>query len=80
MLNRTGVNRAGPVLGVSNLFTTGIGQAELAHEVIWSDVVVMAARLFPGPPLVGHEVGQDLPAAIAVGFRTVGPLRVWIRG
>jgi len=73
------LNRTGRVIGVSNLFSTGAG-TEHALEVIWSDVVVVAARLFPGAPLVGYETAQDLPPAIEAGFRSVGPLRVWIRG
>jgi len=74
------LNRTGPVIGVSNLFTTASGRAELIPGAIWRDVVVVAAKLFPGAPLVGYEVAQDLPPAIEAGFRTVGPLRVWIRG
>ena len=73
------LNRTGQVVGVSNLFTTAAGRAELALEAVWSDVVVVAAKLFPGAPLAGYEAAQDLPPAIDAGFRTVGPLRVWIR-
>jgi hypothetical protein len=27
----------------------------------------------------GYEAAQDLPPAIEPGFRTVGPLRVWVK-
>lgn len=64
------VNRSGPVLGVSNVFA-----ATVEPEQVWRAVV---AR-FPDTPLVGYESGDDLRLAAQVGFRTVGPLRIWLR-
>jgi len=33
-----------------------------------------------GAPIVGYEHGEALRAAVAVGFRSLGPLAVWVRG
>ncbi|MFF5972120.1 hypothetical protein ACFY7C_11430 [Streptomyces sp. NPDC012769] len=59
------------VTGVSNLFTTpGI---PLSHA--WAGALTTAA---PDRPVVGYESGDELDAALAEGFETVGPLRVWL--
>lgn len=62
------LNDAGGAVGVSNLF----GDA-------WPAVVDTANVLFPERTLVGYESGEDLDAALRVGFRSLGPLRVWLR-
>ena len=64
----------GDLVGLSNLFgpSTTLVQA-LASSVGY------AARAFPGCPIVGYESGARLQAAMACGFRPLGPLRVWIR-
>ena len=67
-------NQTGDVVGLSNVFAP----AEDAVAV-WAGVVAYAASLFPGRPLVGYERGDDLALAQVVGFRAVGPLRVWAR-
>jgi hypothetical protein len=33
----------------------------------------------PDLPLVGYEIGEDLSAAHRAGFRSIGPLRVWLK-
>jgi hypothetical protein len=68
------LNRSGGVVGVSNVFA---GSADLI--TLWSDLVVVAARTYPGFDLVGYELGADLQAALAVGFVGIGQLRVWMR-
>jgi hypothetical protein len=68
------LNRSGGVVGVSNVFA---GSADLI--TLWSDLVVVAARTYPGFDLVGYELGADLQAALAVGFAGIGQLRVWMR-
>gem|GEM_PF-6650955 len=40
------------------------------------DIAVQAA--YPGLPVVGYERGADLAAMRALGFRSLGSLRVWI--
>ncbi len=72
------LNRSGSVVGVSNLFTSAAGRAAAEPGAIWGDVVAVAATLFPGSPLVGYEKADDLGPAVDAGFRTVGPLRVWL--
>ncbi|MFC7548155.1 hypothetical protein [Plantactinospora sp. GCM10030261] len=64
------VNRTGSVVGVSNVFAV-----TATPDEVWSAVV---ARL-PDVPLVGYESGADLEPAERVGFRRLGPLRVWLR-
>jgi hypothetical protein len=36
--------------------------------------------IFPGTALVGYEHGDDLVAMLALGFTTLGPLRIWELG
>ncbi|WP_241562207.1 hypothetical protein [Streptomyces hoynatensis] len=69
------LNRGAGVVGVSNLFASG-GTDPAA---VWSATVAAAARHFPGLPLVGYEQGDALHEALACGFATLGPLRVWLR-
>jgi hypothetical protein len=69
-----GLNRSGAVVGVSNVFA---GSADLV--TVWSDLIVVVARTYPGFDLVGYELGTDLQAALGAGFACIGPLRVWMR-
>ncbi|MEV6328850.1 hypothetical protein [Streptomyces sp. NPDC051909] len=59
------------VTGVSNLFTAD----GVPPSYAWSGALAAAA---PGLPVVGYESGDDLEAALAEGFETLGPLRVWL--
>lgn len=60
-------------VGVSNLFGSGV-----SPDLVWADVSALAAATFPGLPVVGYESGEDLRPALAAGFRSLGPLRVWL--
>lgn len=66
------LTRSAEVVGVSNLFARpGLDP--------WTGCLASAAAMFPGATLVGYESGPDLAAALAHGFETVGPLKVWMR-
>ncbi|MEV0650751.1 hypothetical protein AB0I28_36405 [Phytomonospora sp. NPDC050363] len=62
------LNRGGGAVGVSNVFGDGLAGATRA-----------SADLLGATALVGYESGDDLDAALRVGFRSLGPLRVWLR-
>jgi hypothetical protein len=68
------LNRGSEVVGLSNLFGC------IDMEMVWRNLVAMAAEVFPGLPLVGYERGHDLAVAHQTGFETVGLLRVWKLG
>ncbi len=69
-------NRTGDVVGLSNVFGPSVGASEL-----WSGAARAASEVFdPGLPLVGYERGIDLSHAGAVGFESVGHLRVYVLG
>ncbi|MEU7847802.1 hypothetical protein AB0B74_17745 [Micromonospora parva] len=57
--------------GVSNLFA----RTGTAHDV-WRAVCATV----PDAPLVGYETTEDLSPALAAGFTTAGPLRIWSHG
>jgi hypothetical protein len=60
------------VVGVSNIFLP----AENGER--WRAALLGAAEaVFPGLPLVGYEHGADLRAMQALGFESLGGLRVW---
>lgn len=67
------LNRSERVVGVSNLFTS-TGDPDGA----WSRCVDEASARFPDLAIVGYESGAMLDAASRAGFRSMGPLRVWI--
>ena len=66
-------NLTGPVVGVSNVFATRIGEDEA-----WAAIPAAVNAVFPAAVLVGYEHGIGLRAAIAAGFSDLGPLRVWL--
>ena len=68
------LNRGTAVVGVSNLFATGVDPA-----LVWAGAAALGAETFPGLPLVGYEGGADLVQAQRAGFTSLGPLRIWIR-
>jgi hypothetical protein len=70
------LNRTAEVVGVSNLFAVD----DRDINAVWASAITAAADLFPGLSLVGYEHGDDLAPALATGFATLGPLRVWVRG
>lgn len=62
------LSRNGDVAGVSNVFGGGL-----------AGTIRTAADLLGAGSLVGYESGEDLDAALALGFRSLGRLRVWLR-
>jgi hypothetical protein len=69
------LNHGRGLVGLSNLFAVD----EHDMPAVWSSSIAAAASHFPGLPLVGYEHGDDLAHALAAGFTTLGPLRVWLR-
>jgi hypothetical protein len=69
------VNRSESVVGVSNVFVSTVDLADA-----WSALVDEVTGRFPGLAIVGYESGAALEVAGRAGFRSVGPLRVWIKG
>ena len=68
------LNRGAGVVGLSNVFTS-----DESASAVWNGLVSEAAAIFPDQSLVGYERDTDLSTAKAVGFDTIGPLRVWSR-
>jgi hypothetical protein len=60
------------VIGISNFFARDAATS-------WASCLAFAGSLFPASTFVGYESGDGLAAARRHGFKTVGPLRVWIR-
>ena len=68
-------NRSKPKLvGLSNVFTT-----EDDSDRAWSGVLAYVDAALLGSAVVGYEAGTDLTVALGQGFRSVGPLRIWLR-
>ena len=65
-------NRSDGVVGWSNFFAPAAEILELAKK----SLATIAAE-FPGSPIVGYEHGAELRNARALGFESLGPLRVW---
>ena len=65
------------VVGLSNVFSTEAATGGPAQA--WTDAPAAVAHHWPGLPVVGYEHGEDLDAALAQGFDTLGPLKVWVR-
>jgi hypothetical protein len=66
--------RAADVVGLSNV----VADPEDAVAV-FRDLAALAARTFPGLPLVGYESGNELRAATNAGFEAGDALRIWVR-
>jgi hypothetical protein len=64
----------GRVAGVSNVFVPAREGERFRAGCIGG---VMDA--FPGLPLVGYEAGDDLAGMQDLGFKALGPLRVWVK-
>jgi len=62
------------VVGFSNFFAPDSGR-----ERYRSEAVALVANFAKGNPLVGYDRGAELEGLQALGFRRVGPLRVWVR-
>jgi len=65
-------NRSDGVVGWSNFFAPAAEMLDRARESL-----ATIAAVFPGSPIVGYEQGAELRNAHALGFESLGPLRVW---
>jgi hypothetical protein len=65
-------NRSDGVVGWSNFFAPAAEILDRAKESL-----ATIAAVFPGSPIVGYEHGAELRNAHALGFESLGPLRVW---
>jgi hypothetical protein len=61
------------VVGFSNFFAPDSGRDRYRSEA-----VALVADFAKGDPLVGYDRGPELEGLQALGFRCVGPLRVWL--
>lgn len=68
------VTHADSVVGISNLFLPPSGSRDVR-----AGCVAHVQSLFPHLPLVGYEGGHDLAEMLALGFESVGPVRIWVR-
>jgi hypothetical protein len=66
-------NRSDDVVGWSNFFAPATEMFDLAGASL-----ATIGLEFPSLPIVGYEHGDDLRNAHALGFESIGPLRVWI--
>jgi hypothetical protein len=66
-------NRSDVVVGLSNFFAPANEALTYAAES-----VVAIGEAFPALSIVGYEQGDELRNAQALGFESLGPLRVWI--
>jgi hypothetical protein len=64
---------SGPVVGISNIVLPAVDP-----EQYRAGAVTAVRDAFPGLPMVGYERGDDLKTMGALGFGSLGPLRVWI--
>jgi hypothetical protein len=48
-------------------------------DQLWNDLGAFSAQEFPSCPMVGYERGDALNAAVAMGFKVLAPLRVWLQ-
>jgi hypothetical protein len=64
---------SGPVVGISNIVLT---DGDLRTD--GAGVIAAVQDAFPDLPMVGYERGDDLTTMMALGFRSMGPLRVWV--
>jgi len=68
----------------SNAVTVAATGAEAQVRVIgdpkadFAAAAAVVAGLAPGRPVVGYESGDILDTTVALGFRTVGFLRIWL--
>jgi hypothetical protein len=69
ILNRDSFN----IVGLSNFFVT-----EASRDRYLAAAVDQAIEFARGSMLVGYDRGEDLMRMCACGFRSAGPLRVWV--
>lgn len=63
---------------IGNLSDGCVGISNVRGDDVWEDAVAAISAHWPGLPLVGYETADTLPAAHAAGFRSIGPLRIWM--
>ena len=63
------VNQSSDCVGLTNIFGGS-----------YEDALACALSVANGKPIVGYERGEFLAEALSVGYRTVGPLNIWIVG
>jgi len=66
------VNRSEGAIGISNVFHGG-------DQIALAALVSAARSHAPDLPIVGYESGDDRAPFHALGFESIGKLRVWIR-
>ena len=62
------------MVGVSNLSSV---VADL--DGAWGSCLDAISVRFPGLDVVGYESDEMLDAAHRAGFRSIGPLRIWVK-
>jgi len=67
-------NRTEKAVGLSNFFVHGKMGGSLRAECMEA-----AADAFPNLPLIGYEAGQNLVESHALGFSSLGSLRIWLK-
>jgi hypothetical protein len=67
------LNTSSEVVGISNVFADS-----QAASPDWAGCLALTGTLFPELTPVGYESGAALDAARVHGFKTAGPLRVWV--
>ncbi len=63
--SRAVINHSGDAIGVSDV-----------EGPAWAWVLAAISEIWPGLPVVGYE--QDVTEPVRHGFRTAGPLRIWV--
>ena len=61
------------VVGVSNVFVPA--EAGVSYRLA---CIAMLRKIFPNKILVGYESADDLKEMLTIGFKRIGPLRIWI--
>lgn len=67
-------NRAADAVGISNVFV----QPRLARAFLTAALSTLNAR-FGDLPVIGYSGGTELEFMLGLGFKSVGPLKVWVR-
>ena len=68
-------NRSADAVGFSNFFVD-----EGEEPLVVAGAIAEVARFGAGLPIVGYLAGERLAQATGLGFRSVGPLRIWVTG
>jgi hypothetical protein len=67
-------NHSDGAVGISNFFTNGPKTRD-----VWKGCVDYVSKLSPNRPVVGYLENSSLNSAELVGFRNLGPLRIWVK-